>query len=342
MKRGLIHTPALLVTAFAVGAVAIGDPAASAQPQTGSRILLFTKTTGFRHTSIPAAVRAIRGLAAQNRIAVDVTEDSGVFAPATLRRYRAVVFLLTSGDILSPAQEQAFQRYFRRGGGFAGIHSAADTEPGWPWYDAMLGARFRAHPQIQRGVVVVRDRRHPSTVGLPRRWSRTDEWYNFARTPRPAVHVLADLDERSYSPGNGAMGADHPIAWTHKFQGGRAWYTGGGHTDESYAEPLFRKHLIGGLRYAAGLTPPAIVSVSHAVRARRLVVAVRYRSCEPCAGRLVVIARGRSATVAIPLARGVGNARSAQLPRGRWPFSVVLRDPKTGVERALRRSVRVS
>ncbi len=262
--------------------------------------------------------------------------------PARLARYRAVVFLLTTGDVLGPAQEQAFERYFRNGGGFVGVHSAADTEPGWAWYDDMLGTHFRTHPQIQHGVVVVRDRRHPSTIGLPRRWSRTDEWYSFTRSPRPAVHVLADLDERSYSPGDGAMGADHPIAWTHAFQGGRAWYTAGGHTEESYAEPLFRKHLIGGIRYAAGLTPPAISSVAQAVRARRLVVTVRYRSCEPCAGRLVVTVRGNSLTAPIRLARGVGHARSPQLPRGRWAFSIVLRDPKTGVEQTVRRRVSVS
>ncbi len=335
MKLGLI-----CVLGLAIAGTVMSSPGAPAQPPAGTRILVFTKATGFRHSSIPRAVRAVRSLAADSGIAVDATEDAGAFAPARLARYRAVVFLLTSGDVISPAQEQAFERYFRNGGGFVGVHSAADTEPGWTWYGEMLGTHFRTHPQIQRGVVVVLDRRHASTVGLPARWARTDEWYSFTRSPRPSVHVLADLDERSYSPGDGAMGADHPIAWTHAFQGGRAWYTASGHTDGSYSEPLFRKHLIGGIRYAAGLTPPTIISVAQAVRSRRLAVTVRYGSCVPCAGQLVV-AGGRSVTVPIRLGGGTGHARSPQLPRGRWRYSIVLRDPKTGIERAVRRSVRI-
>jgi hypothetical protein len=137
------------------------------------------------------------------------------------------------------------------------------------------------------------------------------------------------------------MGADHPIAWSHDFQGGRAWYTAGGHTDESYSEPLFRRHLLEGIRYAAGLTPPRIVDVTSTVRARRLLVSVRYRSCYPCAGRLEVLVRGRRSTAPVRFSGQVGRARSALLPRGRWPFSVVLRDPSTGLKDAVRRSLRI-
>jgi type 1 glutamine amidotransferase len=286
-------------------------------------------------------VTAVRQLAERNGLAVDATEDAAAFTPSNLARYDAVVFLMTTGDVLNNVQQRAFERYFRRGGGFVGVHSAADTEYDWTWYGAMLGTRFKNHPLIQRAAIRIQDRRHPSTRGLPPRWIRTDEWYNFAANPRRSVHVLATLDETTYAPGEGAMGADHPIAWSHEFQGGRAWFTGGGHTDESYLEPAFRKHLLSGIRYTAGLTPPKIVAVTSSVQGRRLQVSLRYATCRPCAGELSVRARGRTPKTPIRLNAGFGRARSAALPRGRWQFSVVLRDPLTGLEQSVRRRIRV-
>jgi cytochrome c len=332
---------AILALAFAavpaIGVSLAAETAAKDRP----RILVFTKTAGFRHTSIPVAVRAVRELGQRNGLTVNATEDAGAFTQSNLRRYRAVVFLLTTGDVLNEAEQAAFERFVRGGGGFAGVHSAADTEYGWAWYGRLLGTRFRAHPQIQRATIRVSNRKHPSTSGLPASWSRVDEWYNFTRNPRPVVEVLARLNERSYAPGDEAMGADHPIAWAHSFQGGRAWFTGGGHTDESYTEPQFRRHLLGGIRYAAGLTPPRIVSVAQMVRARRLVVRLRYGSCLPCTGRLQVLARGHRVSSRFRLGGGTGTAGSAQLPRGRWRYWVVLTDPVSGLGNSARRSVRV-
>jgi type 1 glutamine amidotransferase len=162
-----------------------------------------------------------------------------------------VVFLNTTGDVLAPRQQRAFRSYIRHGGGWVGIHSAADTEYEWPFYGRLLGAYFQSHPAVQPATIDVVDRSHPSTRHLPARWMRTDEWYDLRSNPRGAVHVLATLDESTYS--GGTMGADHPIAWCHAFKGGRAWYTAGGHTSESYSEPAFRKHLLGGILWAAGL-----------------------------------------------------------------------------------------
>ena len=141
--------------------------------------------------------------------------------------------------------------YIGRGGGWVGIHSAADTEYDWPFYGGLLGAYFKQHPAVQPAAIDVTDRAHPSTRHLPARWTRTDEWYDFRSNPRGSVHVLATLDESTYS--GGTMGADHPIAWCHPFRGGRAWYTAGGHTVESYSEPDFRRHVLGGILWAAGL-----------------------------------------------------------------------------------------
>jgi type 1 glutamine amidotransferase len=331
----------LAILGLTVGTLLMGGAAAAVPQEQAPRILVFTKTTGFRHASIPAGLQAVRELGRRNGIGVDATEDSGAFTPANLGRYRAVVFLSTTGDVLTGPQETAFEHFIRAGGGFVGVHAAADTEDGWFWYGRLLGARFKSHPQIQRATVKVMARRDPSTVDLPRTWIRVDEWYNFQTSPRPLVRVLATLDETSYSPGEGAMGGDHPIAWSHEFQGGRAWYTAGGHTSESYSEPLFRSHLLGGIRYAAGLTPPRIVAVNSTVSSRRLLVTVRSRNCYPCAGKLEMVVRGHRSARPLRFSGQIGRVRSALLPRGQWPFSVVLRDPLTGLKDSVRRSVRV-
>jgi type 1 glutamine amidotransferase len=214
-------------------------------------VLVFTKTTGFRHDSIPAGIAAVRAIGARAGFEVDATEDAAAFTASSLAGYRAVVFLNTTGDVLDAAQELALQAYVKGGGGFVGVHSAADTEHGWPGYRELLGARFRSHPAIQPGRIRVEWPRHPATRLLPSPWMRTDEWYNFDANPRASVAVLLTLEEASYSGGD--MGADHPIAWCRILGAGRSFYTGGGHTAESYAEPDFVSHLSGGLRWAAGL-----------------------------------------------------------------------------------------
>lgn len=223
------------------------------EPQASpDRILVFSKTVGFRHDSIGPGVEALRELGAANGFAVDATEQAGQFTPANLGRYKAVVFLSTTGDVLNGGQQAAFMSYIRNGGGFVGVHAAADTEHGWAWYGDLVGAYFARHPDPAQARIRVEDRDHPSTRTLPDPWNRFDEWYDFQRNPRSkGVTVLLTLDEASY-PG-GQMGNDHPIAWYHEFEGGRAWYTAGGHTDASFSEPAFLEHLLGGIRYAAGL-----------------------------------------------------------------------------------------
>jgi uncharacterized protein len=213
-------------------------------------ILVFSKTTGYRHGSIKPGIAALGRLAQQRHARADFTENAAAFTDNNLARYRAVVFLHTTGTLFNDAQRSAFERYIRRGGGYAGIHSASDTEYQWPWYDRLLGTHFLSHPPISQATLRVADRTHPSTSMLPEKWIRTDEWYNFRTNPRKNVHVLITLDETTYK--GGKMGQDHPIAWYHQFDGGRAWYTGLGHTSESFHEPLFLEHLWGGILYAAG------------------------------------------------------------------------------------------
>jgi type 1 glutamine amidotransferase len=219
------------------------------------RLLVFSKTGGFRHASIKDAIAALQKLAAQHNVAADFTEDASVFTDENLRQYSAVVFLLTTGSILDNNQKAAFERYIEAGGGYVGVHSATDTEYSWAWYGKLVGAyfdRIHGHSGVTQATINVIDHSHPSTVMLPAKWVRTDEWYNFATNPSGSVHVLMTLDETPYK--GGAMGANHPLAWYHEFDGGRAWYTALGHTSESYREPLFLAHLWGGITYAASLS----------------------------------------------------------------------------------------
>jgi len=218
------------------------------------KVLIYSATAGFRHGSITNGIATIRKLGASNNFAVDATEDATQFNETNLAQYQVIVFLSTTGDVLTNAQQTtAFQHYIEVGGGWVGIHAAADTFHNWPWYGGLVGAYFVSHPGIQQATIKVADRVDPSTSMLPKRWVRTDEWYNFATNPRPIAHVLATLDETSYS--GGANGFDHPTAWSHQYDGGRAWYTGGGHTPESFDEPLFQAHLLGGIQFAAGVKP---------------------------------------------------------------------------------------
>ena len=218
------------------------------------RLLVFSRTAAFRHASIPAAIAALRQLAAQHQVSADFTEDPTRFTDATLAQYQAVVFLLTTGNVLDADQQAAFERYIRRGGGYVGVHSASDTEYGWSWYGGLVGAYFdrvHGHSAVVQATLHVVDRTNPSTSPLPATWVRTDEWYNFATNPRGQVTVLLTIDEHTYQ--GGVMGSDHPLAWYHAYDGGRAWYTALGHTIASYSEPLFLAHLWGGIIYAAGV-----------------------------------------------------------------------------------------
>ncbi|MDB4881341.1 MAG: Crp/FNR family transcriptional regulator [Gemmatimonadetes bacterium] len=216
----------------------------------GSRLLVFSRTKGFRHASIPSGIAAITELGAAHGFAVEATEDPTTFTDAALRRFSAVAFVNTTGDVLDSTQQAAFERFIHRGGGFVGVHSATDTEYDWPWYGQLVGAYFKRHPAIQEAKVHVVNGKHISTKCLPPVWTRTDEWYDFREPPKDAT-ILLTLDEKSYK--NGSMGDFHPLSWYHKFDGGRAFYTELGHTNESYADPAYRNHLAGGIVWA--LTP---------------------------------------------------------------------------------------
>jgi type 1 glutamine amidotransferase len=245
----------LLFGAILAFAAAPRLPAAETAP--AFRVLVFSKTTGYRHASITNGIAAIQQLGAQNNFSVDATEEASAFTSANLARYQAVVLLSVTGEVLDTGQKAAFRDYILGGGGLAAIHGAAfgpsACEDKWSWYGEVFCCAFKNHSAIVPATVNVEDGSSPSMTGVPARWQRSDEWYNFTGTPRACAHVLATVDESTYS--GGTMGADHPISWCRRVGNGRMWYTAMGHNPEAFSEPLFLQHILGGILTAAAQAP---------------------------------------------------------------------------------------
>lgn len=223
-------------------------------PLKGQKVLVFSKTRGFRHASIPDGIRAIQLLGRKHEFTVDTTENAARFTEENLKQYRTVIFLSTTGDVLNDRQQADFERYIQAGGSYVGVHAATDTEYDWPWYNKLAGGQFLSHPgnpNVRKGQVTVRDKNHPATEGLPDTFEKTDEFYDF-KNFNSDVKVLMTIDEASYGDAKMNAGANHPMVWYHEYDGGRVFYTAFGHTSESFLEPIFLQHFWGGLRWAAG------------------------------------------------------------------------------------------
>lgn len=222
-------------------------------------VLVFSKTAGWRHDAIPAGVAAIRNLGKLHDFDVFWTEDAGrVFNDQELSKYQAVVFLLTTGDILDDGQQAAFERYIRSGGGYVGVHSAADTEAGWPWYTRMVGHMFQSHPAVQSAVLQVEDRDFPGMERHAGRLLATDEWYAFGPALSSRLRYLLTVDETTYQPeahrpeqSGQRTAAFHPVSWYQYYDQGRAFYTARGHLPATYGDDVFLHHLYGGIYWAA-------------------------------------------------------------------------------------------
>ena len=252
MKKWLKRIGLFLLSLIALIGIGIGGFIWYQNAQKFTSVLVFSKTEAFRHESISAGKTAIQELGKQQGFRVDTTENAEIFNEKDLQQYNVVVFLSTTGDVLSDAQQLEFNRFIQAGGGYVGIHAAADTEYDWPWYGELVGAYFSSHPNdpnVRKASVQRIDVNHISTEMLPEIWEREDEWYNY-KDIKPTINVLLNLDESTYE--GGTNGDNHPIAWYHDFDGGRSWYTGLGHTPETFSDPLFLDHLLGGITYAAG------------------------------------------------------------------------------------------
>ena len=246
-KLRLLAILGLTVAAGAAGPVYSGDPVS---------VLVFTRTEGFAHPSIADGVAMITEIAAEEGAALEVTADAGAFTPESLAARDVVIWLSTTGDVLDDPEQAAFEGFMRAGGGYVGIHAAADCEYAWPWYGELLGngAWFRSHPAIQTATLVLEDPDHPGAGLFPAETSFEEEWYNFRANPRAVVDVVMTVDESTYDPGTGAMGADHPIAWAHDFQGGRAFYTALGHRPDTFQDVRFKEQIRGAIKWAAAAT----------------------------------------------------------------------------------------
>ena len=217
-----------------------------------AKVLVFTKTAGFVHDCIPVATAAVMKLGSENNFDVDTTSNAAWFTDDTLKKYAAVIFLSNTDpddSLFTIGQKISFQRYIEAGGNFVGVHAATDAGYHWGWYHRLVGATFDSHPSQQQATIDVVDASDASTKHLPAKWSRFEEWYNFKNMDSD-LHVLLKIDESSYKGGN--MHGNHPMAWYHEYDGGRMWYTELGHTKESYSDPAFLMHLLGGIKYAIG------------------------------------------------------------------------------------------
>ena len=221
-------------------------------------VALFTKTAGWHHESINEGVQAVRALGALHDFKVFWTEDpTRVFKDEELKKYKAVIFLSTTGDALNDDQQAAFERYIKAGGGFVGIHAAADTEYDWPWYTKMVGHMFHIHPAVQTATMKVENANFPGMDRFAKRFLFTEEWYEYD-APRSKLNYLLSVDEKTFKPyakwgpkeGKG-MGNFHPIAWYQEYDGGRAFYTGLGHLPATYSDANFLHHMYGGIYWAA-------------------------------------------------------------------------------------------
>lgn len=249
-------TPLIALTALLaliLGLLVASPPRAQAAP---FRVLVYSEVTNFTHDSIPAGIEAVKKLGAENGFEVEATDDSAVFNDTDLARFQAIVFNNTNstpekGDLLTADERAALQRYIRAGGGWVGLHAASASERDWDWYEGLVGAIFDQHPAVQTGRVKVLDHAHPSTKDLPDLWERTEEWYNWRTNPTSKVHTLAQIKVRDGITGLDE-GVDHPWSWCQNYDGGRSWFTAGGHAASAFQEEGFVKHLLGGIEWAAG------------------------------------------------------------------------------------------
>ena len=217
-------------------------------------ILIFSKTLGYRHMSIPSAISSISALAAQTKLfTVDTSEDATIFASSSLSHYSVIVLLQSIGDIFDQPQLNALKSFVRAGGGIVGIHGAAAGMPNSEWYGKLIGAHFDMHPPAEIGTLIVENsnRNHWILNGAGSREGWKDEWYNFHTHPRENVNlkILLRGDTKSFQ--GGKMGEDHPLVWCQEFEGGRSFFTALGHFDGAYQDDWYMNQIFGGILWAA-------------------------------------------------------------------------------------------
>lgn len=222
------------------------------------RVLVFNRTEGFKHASIPTSADVFRQMdAASEQFEFVVTDDIKYFDKQTLSTFDAVVFCLTTGEIpLSQEQKDALLAYVKSGrGGLVGIHSATDTFYKWPEFGEMMGGYFDGHPWHANDTVTVKiEQVNPITAPWGKsRFEITDEIYQI-KDPydRKKQDVLLSLDtERTDMTKKGIKRTDNDfaVAWTKTYGDGRVFYTSLGHNDAVWKDPRYQAHLLAGLQW---------------------------------------------------------------------------------------------
>jgi type 1 glutamine amidotransferase len=212
-------------------------------------VLVFSKTSGYRHNSISAGIKMLSDLAQERKWVLTSTENADLFTPDFLKTFDVVVFLSPTQEVLNDQQQKDFEAFMKTGKGFVGIHAAADCEYDWAWYGELNGAFFRTHPACQAATVIFENTDHPSMVPFKgmKTYRTVDEWYSFKVNPRAKVHVLARLDETSLDEATmkddkWKMG-DHPLIWYQEMGNIRSYYTVFGHTPEAFQDPKVKEHI---------------------------------------------------------------------------------------------------
>ena len=218
------------------------------------------------HLKMIAAARPFfEQMAAKEHFELDFTDDTSRINPANLARYQVFVMLHLAPFDMSYAQQDALRDFVEQGKGWVGIHAAGLTgrqfHPGdhyWQWFEDLMGnVIYSPHPAYQHATMVVEDRSHPATRHLPARMDVPDEWYEWDKSVRSTVHVLASVDESTYHQ-NKPMG-DHPVIWTNeRFR--RMIYISPGHDPELLRDPDYAGLLRDAIQWAAS-SGPATVSL---------------------------------------------------------------------------------
>ncbi len=228
-----------------------------ARGQSQFEVLVLAVPEKWHRACIPVAQKSFEQMARLHQFGLTWSTEAAALE-GDLKKYAVIVFLNTPSEALSDAQRRQFEAYVHGGGGWVGVHMAVATKREWPWYERLAGRSFRIHPYVQTAVLHVTDRNFPATMPVPDRWIWTDEWYEFDDALVPDLHVVLTVDETTYDPKKiwpdqhaEGMGANHPIAWYHLFEGGRSFVTALGHIPEAYQDPTFLAHLYGGIYWAA-------------------------------------------------------------------------------------------
>ncbi|KAF2467370.1 glycosyl hydrolase [Lindgomyces ingoldianus] len=216
------------------------------------KVLVFSKTSAYRHASIPAGIAAIKALADRTKLfTVEASENAETSMTSSLERYAVVVLLHCSGNFLDTAQVDALKKFVQSGGGVVGIHGAAAGLYNNEWYGALIGAHFDMHPDPEPGRVLVEQTGEGIISVAHGRDNWMDEWYNFRTHPRENKNLGVLLKGDTTSFQGGKMGEDHPLAWCQEFDGGRSFYTALGHFDEAYADEWYMDQILKGILWVA-------------------------------------------------------------------------------------------